>query len=199
MFHVQQTSTVIDYIEHFSIIVDQLKAYTNHHDMHTFTTHFVDGLRPDNRVVVTMQCPPNLDTAYSLALLQEEVAEPMKKYEYPRHGAAMGFKNNLRNTLPLPRPPQADKMPDPAFVAMAAPPTTAAKLSELRQYRRAQGLCDRCAKKWFRGHKCPATIQLHAMQELWDLLALEELPDTTEQESTEQLLLALSHDAQMGS
>jgi len=36
------------------------------------------------------------------------------------------------------------------------------------------------------------------MQELWDLLALEESPDSSE-EPTEQLLLALSHDAQMGS
>ena len=36
------------------------------------------------------------------------------------------------------------------------------------------------------------------MQELWDLLALEELPESSE-EPAEQLLLALSHDAQMGS
>lgn len=64
---------------------------------------------------------------------------------------------------------------------------------------RAEGLCDRCAEKLFRGHKCPATIYLHAMKELWDLLALEELPNTNEEETTDQLLLALSHDAQMGS
>ena len=81
--------------------------------MHTFTTRFVDGLRPDIRVVVTMQRPPNLDTAYSLVLLQEEVAEPVKKFEYPKYGANMGYKNNLSNALNLPRPPQADKALEP--------------------------------------------------------------------------------------
>ena len=81
--------------------------------MHTFTTRFVDGLRPDIRVVVTMQRPPNLDTAYSLVLLQEEVAEPVKKFEYPKHATATGYKANLRNAFPLPRPPQADKALEP--------------------------------------------------------------------------------------
>lgn len=80
---------------------------------------------------------------------------------------------------------------------MAATP--ADKLSELRQYRRAQGLCDRCAEKWFRGHKCPPTVQLHAIQELWDLLDLDELPESPAESQTEQVLLALSHDAQRGS
>lgn len=81
--------------------------------------------------------------------------------------------------------------------AAKAPPND--KLSELRQYRRAQGLCDCCAEKWFWGHKCPPTIQLHAMQELWDLLALEEIPNPPEEAPAEQLMLALYHDAQMGS
>lgn len=33
MFHIQQNSSVIDYVEKFSTIVDQLKVYTNHLDM----------------------------------------------------------------------------------------------------------------------------------------------------------------------
>jgi hypothetical protein len=37
------------------------------------------------------------------------------------------------------------------------------------------------------------------MQEVWDLFALEELSEPNDTEATDQILLALSHDAQMGS
>lgn len=80
------------------------------------------------------------------------------------------------------------------------------KLSALRTYRRARGLCDLCAEKWFRGHKCAPSIPLQAMQEIWDLFQLEALPETQDLEpeesptnTTEQLFLALSSDAQRGS
>jgi hypothetical protein len=53
---------------------------------------------------------------------------------------------------------------------VARPTSTDDKLKALKQYRRARGLCDRCAEKWVFGHKCAPTIQLHAIQELWELL-----------------------------
>jgi hypothetical protein len=99
--------------------------------MHTFTARFVDGLRPDIRIVVAMQRPPNLDTAYSLALLQEEVAEPMKKYEYPQHGAVQGYKPNFRTTMALPRPQQPDKVLNQGSARELATSTTSEKLLEL--------------------------------------------------------------------
>lgn len=37
------------------------------------------------------------------------------------------------------------------------------------------------------------------MQELWDLLPFEDSIESPDKEPTEQILLALSHDAQMGS
>ena len=42
---------------------------------------FVDGLRADIRAAVHMQRPQNLDTAYVLALLQEELVDPMRMKE----------------------------------------------------------------------------------------------------------------------
>jgi len=69
MFHISQTSTVTDYVDHFSSLFDQLKAYQPNPNMHYFTTHFVDGLQDDIRMVVTLHHPSTLDTAYSLALL----------------------------------------------------------------------------------------------------------------------------------
>lgn len=199
MFQIFQTTSVIDYVERFSSTIDQLKAYTKTPDMHTYTTRFVDGLRADIRVVVVMQHPKTLDTVYSLALLQEEVAEPSMKSEYPKFPHTSGFKTNSKNALAFPRPPQAQavKTADQALTPTKAASTVTDKLSELHQYRHAQGLCDRCAKKWHRGHKSPTTVQLHAMQELWDLFAVEDEPELSE-EAPEQIL-ALSPDARTGS
>jgi hypothetical protein len=44
------------------------------------------------------------------------------------------------------------------------------KVASLCAYCRASGLCQFCVEKWFRGHKCAATVQLHVVQELWELL-----------------------------
>lgn len=40
--------------------------------------------------------------------------------------------------------------------------------------------CDKCAKKYVRGHKCSKLFQLHVVQELWELLQLEELSDVSD-------------------
>jgi hypothetical protein len=82
LFHIHQTSTVVDYVERYSTLFDQLKVYTPKPDMRYYTARFIDGLLYDIRVVVAMHRPQNLDTAYSLALLQEEVATPQSKLEF---------------------------------------------------------------------------------------------------------------------
>jgi hypothetical protein len=49
------------------------------------------------------------------------------------------------------------------------------KVCALKQYRRVCGLCDRCAEKWSYGHQCSSTVQLHVIQEFWDLFQDEGL------------------------
>ncbi|CAD6266826.1 unnamed protein product [Miscanthus lutarioriparius] len=120
----------------------------------------------------------------------EEVTDSICKPEGPKPI----FRGNIRNAAPQHRVPAAEK-PGDDKVAM---PTSEDKLSTLRSYRRARGLCERCAEKWVRGHKCAATVQLHAIQEIWDMFSIDE-PVEMAVDATEQLLLALSHDARMGS
>jgi hypothetical protein len=76
MLHIHQSSTVTDYVARFSTLFDQLKAYQPNPNMHYYTTRFVDGLRHDIHIVVALQHLPNIDTAYTLALLHEELGEP---------------------------------------------------------------------------------------------------------------------------
>lgn len=82
LFRIRQTSSVSDYVEHFSTLVDRLAAYGTITDPLYFTTQFVDGLCVDIRAVILIQHPLDLDSACSLALLQEEVTESMHRKEH---------------------------------------------------------------------------------------------------------------------
>jgi hypothetical protein len=74
-YTIKQTSTVADYIERFDVLMNHLVSYSDTTHPYYFLTRFVEGLRADIRAVVMVQRPTDLDTACSLALLQEEVAE----------------------------------------------------------------------------------------------------------------------------
>ena len=70
-----------------------------------------------------------------------------------------------------------------------------AKAAALRAQRRAMGLCYKCGEKWSRDHTCSATVQLHVVQELWELFQLED--EATEYhvsspDAAEELFLAIS-------
>lgn len=95
MFHINQSNTILDYVERFSSLFDQLKAYQAKPDMHYYTNRFIGGLKHDIRIVVAIQHPSNLDTTYILALLQEEMAEAPMKSEFHGYdrGARTGFQS----------------------------------------------------------------------------------------------------------
>jgi hypothetical protein len=81
LYHMQQSTTVIEYVERFAELVDQLSAYEHNVPSLHYVTRFQDGLRHHIRAAVAIQSPLDLDTAYSLPLLQEEVGEqPMQHH-----------------------------------------------------------------------------------------------------------------------
>jgi hypothetical protein len=84
MNRIHQTSTVQDYVDHFSELVDQLNAYDSSTNSLHYITSFMDGLYPDIRVVILVQCPVCLDTAYTLALLQEEASDHPRRRDFRR-------------------------------------------------------------------------------------------------------------------
>ena len=55
--------------------MDQLVAYEPNPNMMHYTTHFIDGLKHAARVIVAVQRPLDLDIAYCIASVQEEVGE----------------------------------------------------------------------------------------------------------------------------
>jgi hypothetical protein len=172
LFHIRQSGTVADYVECFSALVDQLAAYdTNDNPLH-YTMCFVDGLREDIKPMVMVQRPSTLDSACALALVQEEAVDSNKKFSSRKYDSfySRGAAKSV-GSVPVPVAVSVDKQ-------IGVVGSSDDKLKALKQYRRARGLCDRCAVKLVQGHKCAPTVQLHVMQELWDLFSEDENVDS---------------------
>ncbi|XP_072151238.1 uncharacterized protein [Setaria viridis] len=108
LFHIKQTGTVAEYVAKFTELIDQLIAYGHSTDQLYYITRFIDGLRDDIRSTVLVQRPSTLDTACTLALLQEEVADPYKRRDWRRPEPGFPPRPPPRGPLPLPTPPRLD-------------------------------------------------------------------------------------------
>jgi hypothetical protein len=197
--HVKQSGSVLDYIDQFSSLVDQLNAYEESNDPLHYTMRFIDGLKPEFKSVVLMQRPSSLDTAFVLACLQEEVAPPFKRKDYSRPDYGFHQRSTYQAPLQLPAPPSKSNRPvvaeDRRTIEVARAKPTEDRWRALRAYRRAKGLCQYCAEKWSKDHKCSDTIQLHALQEVMELFQIEEdklFVADTDYQAEDQLFLTLS-------
>uniref|UniRef100_A0ACD5YVF2 Uncharacterized protein n=1 Tax=Avena sativa TaxID=4498 RepID=A0ACD5YVF2_AVESA len=128
------------------------------------------------RAVVMVQRPTDLDTACSLALLQEEVAEGEQLS--PPHTTEHRYVR-----IPSKRflPPQATT---PLAISTratdnrgleAARTSTDDKVAALRAYRKAKGACFKCGERWGHEHTCPATVKMHVVEELFALFTSDEV------------------------
>jgi hypothetical protein len=171
LFHIKQSGTVAEYVDRLSALVDQLTAYESTDNPLFYTMRFVDGLRDDIKMMVLIQRPSTLDTAWVLAMVQEEAADSNRRRDGRRFEPSF-HRVALKLAVPLPVPPVLDKQTEEKHASGAL--YSEDKLRALKQYRRAQGLCDRRAEKWVPGHHCAPTVQLHAIQEMWDLLSDDE-------------------------
>lgn len=210
LYHIKQTSSVQDYIERFTELVEQLKAYTTPDPLY-YTTRFMDGLQHDIRSIIMVQRPADLDAACTLALLQEEALEPSHRHDFKKSESSVfsktvSIKGALALPPPLPRPgnnahqdhhPADDKRTGGRGVSIDD------RLSALRNFCKARGLCIRCGEKWAPSHKCATEMQLHALQEVWNLCQEDfEEPEqefATSSDAPRQLCMLLSTAAVLGS
>jgi hypothetical protein len=190
LFHIKQLGSLSDYVEQFASLVDELAAYESKTDPLYYTMCFVDGLKHEIKTVVMVQRPPNLDTACALALVQEEAldstrcrcGEPISNRMAWPDAMSLVDGGCLEGTAVV-----TDKLP----VDSCRMSSSADRVASLKSCRRARGLCDKCVEKWFPGHKCANTVQLHTIEEVFDLLNLDESSEVI-QEPTEQLMMAIS-------
>jgi hypothetical protein len=135
-FHIKQTTNISEYVEQFSDIVHQLLAHDPSFAPTVIANCFVDGLKRDIRAVVMMHRPQDLDTATSLAFLQEETIQdnPVRRPElgsYPRKTSQDSTKTQTQDS----NKPSEDKKTIDGVKSKHGDNN----LSALKSYRRAKG------------------------------------------------------------
>lgn len=192
LFHIRQLGSVAEYVEQFATLVDLLAAYEANHDPLYYTMRFIDGLRDDIKSVIMVHRPATLDTACSLALVQEEAMAPGRTKRSEPHWNRQLQKSGHNTAVQY----KGDQAGETSEVA-----SNEEMLLSLRRSRRARGLCEKCAEKWVHGHKCTPTAQLRAMEEVWQLLDEEQEEETdpeTSEPNTAQLCMVMSKAAWSG-
>jgi hypothetical protein len=136
-----QITSVTKYVVEFITLVEQLTSYAVAVDPIYFITRFVGGLKPEIRAVLIVHSPKTLDSAVSLALLQEEALE-----EKPANKAATQahFKTAMKPLLTANSSNQDKSSSLNAYRATSSAPEADSKLAALKQYRCAMGLCYKC-------------------------------------------------------
>lgn len=140
------------------------------------TAKFLDGLKEEIKSVVAIQRPQDIDSASSLALLQEDVLlnQPRREWRKPDASTSYSVKPPLKHNttvLPLPPPPKPGEFnSDDKRTYGSRNRRSEDRLASLKSYRRAKGLCFTCGEKWSQTHKCATSIPLHVVEEIWAMI-----------------------------
>lgn len=186
LLSLKQKGSVTEYQEQFQQLVYQVSIHNPHYDEQFFVSQFIKGLKTELRGAVESQVPGTLARAYLLAHVQQEIQEEGKPW----------------------RDRQAGHRAENVVARQAAPPHglrgTAGDLwkdRQLRDFRRANGLCFRCGEKYDPAHQCArkAAAEVHALTveeqrvELSDaVLNLIEMQDIAEAKQLSLSIHALS-------
>jgi hypothetical protein len=170
--------SVANYIEKFDSLVHQILAHDPKFSTATITNRFVDGLRDDIRAIVLVHHPSNLDTASSIALLQEETIRDAPRRDLKKNETGNSFRysrRNMGNSYMSAQSPSTKNYE--AVAGLSKKGNDSRKVSPLEDkvatrmnYRRAKGLCYKCGMKWNPTHKCSTSVPLHVVEELWQMI-----------------------------
>lgn len=180
MDSIKQSGMVWEFYERFDELMNQLLVYDPGVSTKYLTHRFIEGLRREIRNPVLLQRSKTLETVLSVSLLQEEVLENPQVSsvkEVKRMEGNSSFRSSGKGPWPLPQPPGKSgsfslmNRPEEkrSTDTVRSPTNSTDKVTALKAYRRAQGLCYICVEKWSPTHKCAALVQLNVVQELFSL------------------------------
>lgn len=129
----KQTSTVIEYCSKFSELVYQIRLYDPLLCGSVLVSHFMLGLKDDLRSFVQAAQPTTVTQDCLVALAQEgaHIGQPRKRFNQCRDNAVG----------------RGNEKPKLARGELW-------KAQQLKEYRRAQGLCFKCGDKYVSGQVC---------------------------------------------
>jgi hypothetical protein len=198
LINIKQFGSVSEYIDRFAGLVDQLAAYEGPPISLNHTMRFIDGLKDELKSAVLIQCPKDIDTAYILAQLQEDLYESAgKKREYRKLESSFPSKPYFKTASPtLSQNARHNKAS--SSVAEDRRTTDSARATSAddkwrspKEFRRSKGLCQFCAERWTKEHKCADNIHLNVVQELMAIFQSDEDEDSDTGEAP-QIYMTLS-------
>lgn len=158
-------------------------------------TKFVGGLKTEIKAAIKLHKPRSVDVALSLAKTQEELLGELNKKTYSKTTYKEPYK-------PVTKAPFLGKG------ILGAAPEEQKKLEEkpkweerfdsLKAARRARGECFKCGEKYGPCHKCPRSVQLHIVEEIWDIFQLADDKQKEEGIESDDEELVLSECAATG-
>jgi hypothetical protein len=136
LLSLKQTGSVDDYRRNFEQLVYYIRLYDSSLNEMMLTSQFIMGLKDEIRHQVELMLPENVAKAVVLAVMQEHLLQPSRKAprQFPMRASV--------------HPAKSDNKVSPS------PATEVWQARQLKEYRRANGLCYRCGKKYAPGHKC---------------------------------------------
>ena len=148
LVQLRQTGSVQEYRQQFETSMYHLLSLDPTLSTQFFISQFLLGLKDELRLGVRLQPPTSITRAAVFARIQEEELEK-QRLQRPR-------------IVPVGRPPPATTNTNQA---RAAPPPRPGgdeytRERQLRDFRRANGLCFRCGDKYSREHQCKRTGQI---------------------------------------
>jgi len=188
---------MVEYITLFDDLMHQLLAHDPLVNPAILTGKFIDGLKPEIRAALLLHKPKDLDTASSLAILQEEVLAGPVVRDFKKLDSYVSHKAAIRTTTTSGIVPAQSLIAKPPTSKPIAKPDE--KLSALMTYRKARGLYFKCGGKWGPQHKCPATVTLNIIEEVWQFLGNSaDCSNESNSDSDPDELMALSDQAVKG-
>lgn len=187
LLSIKQKGSVQEYISEFETLRYSATMNNIELDETLFVTQFIQGLKHDIQVPVESQLPPTVDRATTLALMQEVIQERGR------------FKSG-RGTYSAKQTVSASKFDTKVLV----PSSYLSKERQLREYRRANGLCYSCGEKFEPGHlqKCPKRVQLQlnalSTEDMNMVLTEQTLQQLQQEDEAAEVLRNLSLNAAYG-
>ncbi|CAO2189278.1 unnamed protein product [Urochloa humidicola] len=193
---IKQTSDVLEYAERFEQAKHKVLLHNKDMGEVFFVQKFLDGLNFHISSAIALHRPRIVDSALSMAIMQEQILEVINKLRSPRPREHSRFSSRNQQQAG-----SSSTAPATQGVLATAPskdkqrlkPRWDDKLSALRAARWAKGLCMKCGEPYSPQHRCPTHVPLHIMEEMLEALQLDEqadnTSDTSSRDSDEELLI----------
>ena len=134
LLDLKQTGTVEDYTSQFQALQYDVTMHNSHYDEMFFTPQYIRGLKEEIRTTVEPQMPQTVQKASTIARIQQGMLERSKT------------RYNRANSQVRPYGPPKTEYKQPQQIS------TLWKDRQLRDYRKANGLCFSCGEKFVPGH-----------------------------------------------